>query len=98
MKLRLVDENGVEVAQPYEVRLPGWTEERYFAEAPEEAAAVASEPASQEKAPAATEPKPAGTTEDESTEPAEAEYTTASVHTAAEDDQEASGEGKGGAP
>ncbi len=36
MKLRLVDENGAEVDQPYEIRLPGWTEERYFAEAPEE--------------------------------------------------------------
>ena len=36
MKLRLVDENGMEVAHPYEVRLPGWTEDRYFAEAPEE--------------------------------------------------------------
>ena len=36
MRLRLVAENGAEVRDPYEVRLPGWTEERYFAEAPEQ--------------------------------------------------------------
>ncbi len=36
MKLSVVDENGVRVSEPYEVRLPGWTEERYFAEAPEQ--------------------------------------------------------------
>ncbi len=35
MRLQVVDENGVRVSEPYEVRLPGWTEERYFAEAPE---------------------------------------------------------------
>lgn len=35
MKLRVVDENGVRVDEAYEVRLPGWTEERFFAEAPE---------------------------------------------------------------
>lgn len=36
MRLQLVDENGVAVKEPYEVRIPGWTEERFFAEAPEE--------------------------------------------------------------
>lgn len=36
MKLRVLDENGVAVRDSYEVRLSGWTEERYFAEAPEE--------------------------------------------------------------
>ncbi len=35
MKLRVVDENGVRVGEAGEVRLPGWTEQRYFAEAPE---------------------------------------------------------------
>lgn len=32
----MVDENGVRVGEPYEVRLPGWTEERFLAEAPEQ--------------------------------------------------------------
>ena len=32
----MVDENGVAVRDACEVRLSGWTEERYFAEAPEE--------------------------------------------------------------
>ncbi len=36
MKLHVVDENGVAVRESYEVRLSGWTEERYFAEAPEQ--------------------------------------------------------------
>ncbi len=36
MKFRLVDENGIEVAHSYEIRLPGWTEEQYLAEAPEQ--------------------------------------------------------------
>ena len=36
MRLQVVDENGVALRGPYEVRLPGWTEERFFAEAPEE--------------------------------------------------------------
>ena len=35
MRLRLVDENATEVREPYEARLPGWTEQRYFDEAPE---------------------------------------------------------------
>ncbi len=36
MRLRVVDENGVAVDEPYEVRLPGWTEERFFAETPDQ--------------------------------------------------------------
>ena len=38
MKLQVVDMDGerVRVEEAYEVRIPGWTEERYFAEAPEE--------------------------------------------------------------
>ncbi len=36
MRLRLVYENGADVTEPYEVRLPGWTEDRYLAEAPEQ--------------------------------------------------------------
>jgi len=36
MKLRVVDENGVRVGEAYEVRVPGWSEQRYFAETPEE--------------------------------------------------------------
>ena len=36
MRLRVVAENGEEVRDPYELRLPGWTEERYFEEAPEQ--------------------------------------------------------------
>jgi Uma2 family endonuclease len=36
MRLRLVDENGADVTEPYEVRLPGWTEDGYLAHAPEE--------------------------------------------------------------
>ena len=35
MRLQVVDENGVRVGEADEVRLPGWTEERYFAQAPE---------------------------------------------------------------
>ncbi len=36
MKLQVVDENGAKVDEGYELRLPGWTEERNFAEAPEQ--------------------------------------------------------------
>ncbi len=36
MRLQVVDENGVAVREACEVRLSGWTEGRYFAEAPEE--------------------------------------------------------------
>jgi Uma2 family endonuclease len=36
MRLQVVDENGVAVREACEVRLSGWTEERFFAEAPEE--------------------------------------------------------------
>ena len=35
MKLRVVDETGVRVREAYEVRLPGWTEDRFFAETPD---------------------------------------------------------------
>ena len=37
MKLRVIDEEtGAGVSDAYEVRLPGWTEERFLAEAPEQ--------------------------------------------------------------
>ena len=36
MKLRVVDETGVRVGEAYEVRLPGWTEDRFFAETPDQ--------------------------------------------------------------
>ncbi len=38
MKLQVVDMDGerVRIEEAYEVRIPGWTEERYFAEAPDE--------------------------------------------------------------
>ncbi len=36
MRLQVIDENGVAVKEPYEVRFSGWTEDRFFAEAPEE--------------------------------------------------------------
>ena len=36
MRLHLVAGDGAEVRDPYEVRVSGWTEERYFEEAPED--------------------------------------------------------------
>ena len=35
MQIEVVTTNGQQVAEPFLVRLAGWTEERYFAEAPE---------------------------------------------------------------
>ena len=36
MSVHVIDEKGAELRGPYELRLPGWTEDRYFAEAPEQ--------------------------------------------------------------
>jgi len=35
LAIRILTEDGEEFAEPYLVRIPGWTEERYFREAPE---------------------------------------------------------------